>query len=167
MKACLRKLGLIVNDRDNAVPPLSRLHLSSSRSGEITRILAGLKEIISVEGGEDLIKDENDTFHLVKPSTPHASEPKGISPVSEGQSTVGDSSTDAQDRILDYNALVKHIVPHYSEAPTTEDTPNFNIPLYFGYLEFYQSKTPDADTSFGQTLLYGEVVTSTNTLLEK
>ena len=153
---------------ENAVPPLSRLHLSSSRSGEIARLLTGLKEIITVEAGEEYIKDENDTFLLEKSSALSMSELKAVLPRSRSKSPIGrNSSTDSEDRILDYSTVVKRIFPHAEDLPKSKDTPYFNHEEYFDHLAKYQSMTKDANTAFGQTLLYGEVVTSTNTLLEK
>lgn len=168
VKACLQKLGLKVIQQKNAVPPLSCLHLSSLRSGEISRLLVGLKDIITIGGGEEYVKDENDVFGLEKPSTLSTSGLKESLPgLPEQNSAEKGSPADEEDRILDYSTVVKRIITHTEGYPKGTDTPYFNHEVYFEHLEDYQSNERDADPSFGQTLLYGEVVTSTNTLLEK
>jgi biotin---protein ligase len=167
LTACLEKLGLEVNQKQNVVPSLSRLHLSSLVPGETSDILSKLKEIISVENGEELIKDENDTFLLEKSSALDLSGLTKSLPESGVSNELTDSKTNTEDRILDYSKVVKRILPHVKDYPSVQETPYFNHGLYYEHLESYQESTPDADVEFGSHLLYGEVVTSTNTLLEK
>ena len=169
MKACLRKLGLKVNEGQNTIPSLSRLHLTSTKSPETTSILTALKEITHTgDDGEEYIKDENDTFHLEKPSAWSLSKLEDSLPgssTSQGDDT--EASSDAEDKILDYSTVIKRLVVHEKDHPSGKETPYFNHQAYFSNLEHYQSQDRDANTDFGKYLLYGEVVTSTNTLLEK
>ncbi|KAF8327396.1 class II aaRS and biotin synthetase [Cantharellus anzutake] len=54
--------------------------------------------------------------------------------------------------------------------PSLSDTPLFDIPTYFSHLSEAQKTLPKKSTSthrLGELLLYGEVVTSTQTLLDK
>ena len=158
-----------MNQEQNAVPSLSHLHLTSARPGETSSILAALKDIISTDDdGEEYIRDENDTFHLQKPSTWSLSELKDSLPDSAkaAQKDSGPSSG-AEDKILDYSDIVKHLVFHEKDVPSGKETPYFNHQAFFANLEHYQSQDRHVDTEFGKFLLYGEVVTSTNTLLEK
>ena len=169
LKACLGKLGLMINQEQNAVPSLSRLHLTSVRPQDTASILVALKDIISTEeDGEEYIKDENDTFHLEKPSTWSLSALKesltgSLNPVQDETET----SSDAEDRILDYSTIIKRLMIHEKDWPSGKETPYFNHQAFFANLEHYQSQDRNIDTEFGRYLLYGEVVTSTNTLLEK
>lgn len=165
LKACLSKLGLKVNEQQNTVPSLSRLHVTSLQSSDVSKLLEALRDIIVVEDGEEYIKDENDTFHIEKPST------WSLKSLSTALSDTTDAKTDeednAEDRILDYSAIVKRLIPHEKEYPTGKETPYFNHHAYFSNLKHYQSVTKGVGLDFGANLLYGEVVTSTNTMLEK
>lgn len=165
LKGCLLKLGLQVSDNHNAVPSLSRLHISSLLPLGASELMASLQEIISTEDGEEYIKDENDTFHLEKPSTWTLGSAAGALSGSDGEKT--DSSGVGEDRIIDYNAITKRVVVHENDLPSNKDTPYFNHHAFFANLRHYGSKWPKNDDSFGEYIWYGEVVTSTNTLLEK
>ena len=157
------KLGLQVNSEPNAVPSLSRLHLSSIQPSDTSDLLAFLQDIIVTVNGEEVIKDDNDTFILENPSM--------FSLGSLGDALTGSQeesdATASEDKIIDYNEIVKHIVVHEEELPACKETPYFNHHAYFANLKHYQSTKETEDFEIGKHLLYGEVVTSTNTLLEK
>lgn len=158
-KACLLKLGLQVNQAEQSVPSLSRLHLSSILPTETAELVASLEEVITKEGDEEYIKGENDTFLIEKP------ERWSVSALKEAIS--GSTEEKADDSIFDYNAVTKRIVPHEEEWPTNKETPYFNHHTYFANLTHYIQKTNGTEGWFGKHLLYGEVVTSTSTMLEK
>jgi biotin---protein ligase len=129
-----------------------------------SEVLASLQDIVTVENGEEYIKDDNDTFHI---ETPSAWSP-GSANVSLSRS--GDMVTDSdynEDRILNYSTIVKRIVVHDKEHPASKETPYFNHHAFFSNLSNYQSESSEEEDEFGVHLLYGEVVTSTNTILEK
>ena len=165
LKACLLKLGLKVSQETTAVPSLSRLHLSSTLPNGASNIMDGLQDIVSITDGEEYIKDENDTFHLEKPSTwSFGALTKSLtSETSEKIDTDGDD----EDRILDYNAVVKRLIVHEKEPPPSKETPYFNHDAFYANLRHYKNNTQADKNDFGHSLLYGEVVTSTNTMLEK
>lgn len=183
MKACLSKLGLKVNQDDAGVPSLSRLHLSSAQPSDISELVSSWSDIIDTENGEEYIKAENDTFILEKPSAwslanlakvlPAAVQ--SILPVSGEVTTTEHTSIpetqivveDPTDKIVDYDKVVKRIVAHESSLPEGKETPYFNHHAFFANLQHYNAKAHNHEGVFGKTLLYGEVVTSTNTLLEK
>ncbi|KAF2097350.1 class II aaRS and biotin synthetase [Rhizodiscina lignyota] len=174
LKACLLKLGLNINEHEQSVPSLSRLHLSSQHASDVSELVSSWADIISLDDGEEYIKAENDTFHLEKPSRwsmgtlsrvvgSIASALEGVTEDSKADDGDGDG-----DRIiLDYNKVVKRLVAHETDLPTNKETPNFNHHAYFANLRHYQTKTKGIEGEFGKYLMYGEVVTSTNTLLEK
>ena len=162
LKACLLKLGLKVSQETTSVPSLSRLHLSSMLPNGTSKIMSALQEIVSVTDGEDYIKDDNDTFHLEKPSAwSLGSLAKALTSEENGK------TDDDEDRIIDYNTVVKRLVVHEKEPPSSKETPYFNHDAFYANLKYYEGKTQEAQDGFGNNLLYGEVVTSTNTLLEK
>ena len=165
LKACLLKLGLKVSQETTAVPSLSRLHLSSMLPHGTSEIMAGLQEIISKADGEEYIKDDNDTFRLENLSAwSLGSLAKTLTGESSKDTDVDD---DDEDRIIDYNAVVKRLVVHGKEFPSSKETPYFNHDAFYANLRHYENKNRELKDGFGHNLLYGEVVTSTNTLLEK
>lgn len=182
LKACLVKLGLTVSDEQH-VPSLSHIHLSASTPADAGKVLGSLGELISKnEDGDDIIKDENDTFHIVQPSSfntndlqralptesisnKDASSEPLEAPTSDKPSQ--NTSSDASDQIVDYNTITKTIVIHDTDAPDPKATPYFNHKAFFSNLSLYTSQRRLDSPYFGTHLLYGEVVTSTNTLLEK
>lgn len=171
LKACLRKLGLEVNEDTSTVPSLSRLHLSSIVSNDVDDLLCTWDEIISKENGEEFIRDDSDTFHLEKPSTKWSFTPlKESLPSSDTDSQIDSDNqapVDATSQgIVDYRTIVKRIVAHDEAWPEAKATPYFNHHAFYGSLQEYRRKDTDAE-EWGDYLMYGEVVTSTNTLLEK
>lgn len=163
--ACLLKLGLDVNQENTAVPSLSRLHLSSMLPNGTVEMMKSLKDIVTNVDGEEYIKDENDTFHLENPSAWSLASVANALPREKSEKT--DDGNGDEDRIIDYNAVVKRLVVHGMDHPATKETPYFNHDAYFANLKHYQSQIQGEDDAFGKNVLYGEVVTSTNTLLEK
>ncbi|KAL8774534.1 MAG: hypothetical protein Q9209_000907 [Squamulea sp. 1 TL-2023] len=169
LKACLIKLGLHVSQEQMAIPSLSRLHLSSAEIADIRRLMEDLRDIITRQDGEEYIVDENDTFHLEKPSKWLLG---SVADALDGtvDTTSGDSQNvneDDQDKIIDYDKIVKRLLIHDEDQPESKDTPYFNHHAYVANLKHYESQARGSGRIFGKELLYGEVVTSTNTLLEK
>ncbi|KAL8898918.1 MAG: hypothetical protein Q9207_006459 [Kuettlingeria erythrocarpa] len=169
LKACLRKLGLQVNEEQITVPSLSRLHLSSAIVSDTAHLLEVLQEIITVQEGEEYIRDENDIFHLEKPSAWSLGSFAKSLPSSTKEESEGEQDADAedQDKIIDYDKVIKRLVIHDKDQPESKDTPYFNHQAFFANLKHYESQSRESDGTFGKNILYGEVVTSTNTLLEK
>lgn len=137
-------------------------------------LLASWEDIITKEGDEEYIKGENDTFLLEKkdsrwtlnslmnslpiPGAPNRKE------VHAADQVGGD---DLGDRIIDFSKVTKHLVPHETEWPETKVTPCFNHNAFYANLRQYQRESTIEAEEFGKFLLYGEVVTSTNTMMEK
>ena len=164
LKACLLKLGLQVIDEDKGAPSLSRLHLSSAQSSNVINIMNTLEEIVSRECGQPYIKDENDTFRFLKPSA------WSHDGAMDEEDSVGKENAQAEvteEKIVDYDELTKEVVVHEQRYPLNKETPYFNHQAYYANLEEYSSHSAKRGPFFGESLLYGEVVTSTNTLLEK
>jgi biotin---protein ligase len=170
LKGCLSKLGLTVSQETSSVPSLSRLHLSSINHIEVSELLEELKEVITTEDGEEYIKGENDTFHVEKRSSRWSlnSLVKSLPVLGSGKYE-DPSKTDGamEDRILDYNTIIKRLIPHETEWPGGKETPYFNHHAFYANLRRYQQENFSEAEEFGNTLMYGEVVTSTNTILEK
>ncbi|KAF4553669.1 Biotin-protein ligase-like protein [Elsinoe fawcettii] len=175
MKSCLTKLGLKVNQDSSSVPSLSRLHISSSKTSNLSAITQSLSEVITADGSDQLIKAEHDTFLLEQDGTWSISNLKKALPTSV-QSLVGGpdvrteqsaTGVEEENKIVDYDEVVKRIVLHHAGVPESKETPYFNHNAFFANLEYIGTRIKNSSQTFGQTLIYGEVVTSTNTLLEK
>lgn len=192
MRLVLEKLGLHVNEKEQAVPSLSRLHLTAHSLADVSELIAGWSEIFTVIDGDEYIKGENDVFRMDKEGSAWSVKElkRAVSAVSEKLPILGTTddkekadkkpktkeeefqdcieytaNTDA-DQIFEYEKIVKIIVPHEKALPSIKDTP-FHHEAYYANLHHYHNKLRNPNASFGKHLLYGEVVTSTNTLLEK
>lgn len=137
-------------------------------------LLSSWEEIITKEDGEEYIKGENDTFLIEKQESKWtlSSLVKAlpISGVSGGKETHAADQLGAdgsEDRILDFSKVTKRLIPHETEWPETKETPYFNHNAFFANLRCYQNEKSSEAEEFGKFLMYGEVVTSTNTMLEK
>ncbi|KAI1772340.1 class II aaRS and biotin synthetase [Hypoxylon cercidicola] len=164
LKACLAKLGLEVNQETSVVPSLSRLHLSSISSSHVDDLLHSLEEIITKEEGEEYIKAENDTFHLQKAETMWSV--TGMKEALPSNGNPDQIPSDVSEGIINYNSVVKRIVTHETAWPEARATPYFNHNAFYSSLQEYRRSEPESE-EWGNFLMYGEVVTSTNTLLEK
>ncbi|KAK1248469.1 hypothetical protein MKX08_006689 [Trichoderma sp. CBMAI-0020] len=153
LKACLSELGLEVAQDDYTPPSLSSLHLTAIDSGKVTELLCDWGDAIEKENGNEFIRAETDTFQIV-------SQEDGLS-LSELQDNL--PQTEAID---DPTSVIKKIIPHENELPSDELTPRFSHERFYSSLKNYR-KIESAADQWGNVLLYGDVVTSTNTLLEK
>ena len=170
MKGCLLKLGLQVNQEEQAIPSLSFLHLSSHEPTDTAELLSSLHDIIITEDGEEYIKGENDTFRFEKPSAwsmnSLADTITSILPSSTSQHETEEDMS-SSDTLFDYNKVIKRVIAHETSLPSNKETPYFNHQAFFANLKYHGLRMPDCNGDFGKYILYGEVVTSTNTILEK
>lgn len=166
MKACLAKLRLDVSAETHSVPSLSRMHLSSSEVGKVSELVHGWQEaglITKDENKREVIKGENDNFMLESEN--------GSFDMSDVDASLADKPTPSDGQsaegIIDYNALPKRLLLHESDLPSSRETPHFNHHAFYSNLRAYHAQQRESERTFGQNLIYGEVVTSTSTLLEK
>lgn len=202
MRLLLQKLGLKVNEEEQAVPSLSHLHLSSYTPADVSDLVASWSEIFTLVDGDEYIKGENDVFRIEKEGAVWGLQglKKAVEKVEEALPAVLTGETkdsgkeveesgkedkkpktkeeevrerieytanSSSDQILDYDKLVKTLTPHAKQLPSTRETPAFHHEAFYANLAHYHSKLQNHEPSLGKHLLYGEVVTSTNTLLEK
>lgn len=151
LKACLSKLGLQVAQDTTTVPSLSSLHISGLDAEGPLEILSSLAPALTNEGQNEYLKDENDVFRIERPGTWNLNDLGECLP---------------SDGIIDYQTVIKRLVVH-DELPPSKLTPYFNHHAFFSNLRQYQSESKEGASEFGSNLMYGEVVTSTNTILEK
>jgi biotin--protein ligase len=157
LKACLSKLGLQVAKDTSTVPSLSSLHISGQDPEQSLEILSLLAPDLQKENQNEYLKDDNDKFRIERPGTWNLSDLEEALPDGESQPTEG---------IVDYQAITKRLVFH-DDLPSSKLTPYFNHHAFYANLTQYQSESREGASEFGSILMYGEVVTSTNTILEK
>ncbi|KAJ4287429.1 biotin holocarboxylase synthetase [Collariella sp. IMI 366227] len=167
LKGCLVKLGLEVSPGTSHVPSLSKIHLSALHPAEVGELLCSFEDIITKDSGEEYIKGDTDLFHLEKPDSRWS-----LTALSEALSTDFEASKRSPGRsspdptVSDYNKIPKRIVSHDEAWPEPKETPYFNHAVYYSSLREFRAQDPEAET-WGNVLMYGEVITSTNTLLEQ
>lgn len=172
MKACLTKMGLLVAIETSTVPILSALHISSLHNIEVSELFEDLRSDMTVEEGEHFVEGENDTFLIEKNISPlslhslDASLPQASSEAKDEAET--DQLRSGQDeKNIDYNKVLKRLVFHDGGWPHNNETPRFNHTAFYSDLVDYQDESGSRAEEFGKVIMYGDVVTSTNTLLEK
>jgi biotin--protein ligase len=162
LKACLGKLGLEPNETTQTIPSLSPLHLSSINDSGVTEMLCSWESIMDRENGLELIRGEADTFLIQTRNSQWDMDGIRDSLPQDGKQTKPEEDISP----LNYESVVKKIVAHETSLPSTKQTPRFDHQLYYSSLKRFQLVERQA-ASWGNVLLYGDVVTSTNTLLEK
>ena len=156
-----------MNQEQTAVPSLTRMHLSSIVPGAVKEAIEALQDVIVVKDGIEWIKDENDTFRLERREALSLDKLKSALPQQDEDDEADGELGDAEDKIVDYKEIAKRIVVNQSGVPPTQVTSCFNHDVYFENLRHYQAEDESIDLAFGRLLLYSEVITSTNTILEK
>ncbi|PHH81930.1 hypothetical protein CDD82_7532 [Ophiocordyceps australis] len=149
LRACLCKLGLEVGLDDAPVATLSSIYLCSTDPPRVARLVDAWHLIADNSNGQLLIRGESDTF-LIELQQPCA----------------GRMEPDRPQGIIDYTSITKHIIPHQETLPPPSLTPHWNHELYFSSLERFHAEKNNVNR-WGSLFMYGEVVTSTNSLLEK
>lgn len=159
LKACLSKLGLqVTSDETSTVPSLSTMHMSSLDPTDTAKTVQSWQEYITKDGDVEYFSDANDTFRLERPGVWSMDKlEESLPPVQRHESNQG---------MVDYNAVVKRLAVH-DELPSAKATPYFNHNAYYANLRHYQAQSKEGASEFGSNLLYAEVITSTNTILEK
>ena len=181
LKACLKKLGLDVSEGDRLVPSLSSLHLTAISCASVASLVNSWKDIIAIhEDDDNLLLGEKDTFRLhgqpkvQKSLITSTLTDKGIEEnvaeislkeANNGEDTFQKSNANASE-VSEQANVILDVIAHELELPVNKETPFFNHHVYYANLRLYGEGKQD-DILFGQYLLYGEVVTSTSTMLEK
>ena len=156
LAACLTKLGLEVSRDAAPVPPLSDIHLSAIDGTKVSELLCAWEDVVRKDGGHEYIDGGADTFVIQSDdgSLPPGEPLHQSLPVDAGG---GDT--------VDYAAVTKRVVAHENAWPSRDATPRFDHALYYSSLGRFRA-VDDAE-DWGGMLMYGDVVTSTNSLLER
>ncbi|KAK6198474.1 biotin holocarboxylase synthetase [Scheffersomyces amazonensis] len=149
LRNCLAKLGLKVNeDVEAQIPHLTPIYVSSHLDTSLVNKLAeNLKNNVDLVNNSTL-EDDNDTlvFHGEDEDEHHY--------------LLSDDTISSED----YTSAPKHIkIFNNGGLPDSKSTPYFNMASYFSQL---QALCKGNNCEIGSVLGYGEVVTSTSTLLD-
>ncbi|KAG5920050.1 hypothetical protein E4U42_006333 [Claviceps africana] len=172
LRACLRKLGLeLSTEKSASLPRLSSIHLSAVDASLVSELLCSWARVIDKKNNHEYIRGEGDTFRIHSDQDGLAvRDMDSLRALSVHQDHHhGDDDAAALDDaagIIDYGTVTKIIVAHENGLPTTDMTPRFNHELYYSSLARFRKIEEGAET-WGNVLMYGDVVTSTNSLLEK
>lgn len=150
LRYCVSSLGLEVNTDQGPDPLLSIIHLSSANRS----LAAKLDNILAKYMQESVAGDDHDTFYFERqPDSPqrHQDHLRSVE--------------DADQRVNDSTA--KHVIVYDDGFPSVKTTPFFNHDIFFTNLAQSETLKPTGDVWFGNHLLYGEVMESTNTILAK
>lgn len=144
-------------DESQVLRPLPQFLVSTPGKPTIVPTITDLVAAPSPGSQLSIFKDENDTFHF------HHSNDSAtvLQDARESISTVGDPS----------QWQPKHIILCPTSLPDRDQVPLFDLNSYFESLSSARKALGCRDASdtwgIGEALLYGEVVTSTQTMLDK
>jgi hypothetical protein len=179
MGLLLQKLGLQVNEEEQVIPFLSRLHLTSHHPTAVSDLVASWAEVITVVDGDEYIKGENDVFRIDKPGSAWSVKElkRAVSAVSvklpslasmtgngdsEGTSKnpktneeeieecIKYTAASSSDQISDHEKIVKVIVPHTQELPSIKET-LFHHEAFYANLVWYHDKQPPGEKPSAST----------------
>ena len=136
----------------------------ATRRRERTAVLFG--EIATKEDGEEYIQAENDLFHLESPDSRWSMKELHKGLLEAYQKPKKDTGRGTPDPTADYVKIPKCIISHEEAWPEPKETPYFNHAVFYSSLKEYRKKEKGSE-DWGDVFMYGEVVTSTNTLLER
>ncbi|KAI7971096.1 hypothetical protein EIK77_007212 [Talaromyces pinophilus] len=112
---------------------------------------------------KEILKDDIDTFRVERAYDKTYAMDDLKAALDE---EVAEEKATSSEGIVDYNAIVKRLLIH-EELPSSKLTPYFNHHAFYANLRHYQSQSKEAVVDFGRAIIYGEVVTSTSSMLEK
>ncbi|KAK6543240.1 biotin holocarboxylase synthetase, variant 2 [Orbilia ellipsospora] len=158
MKTILKLFGLKFNNQaEHFQPPLSDLYLSFLDQAGAQELIGKLIELANTENNkyeQKLVVCESDIFLIEYQSMLVGALERTVSDI---PSLTGSEQTE--------KSIFRIKIPEACHHSTTE-TPYFDSAAYFRHLATERALCSTA-SRFGSPLLYGEVVTSTSTLLEK
>ena len=132
------------------------MHLVSNDTEKLLDMLCAWDSVMEDKSsGKEIIKGEADTFQIIGNDSLDMKEL--MIALEDGQWNGG---------VVDYSQVVKKVIMHENGLPDKALTPRFDIERYFESLRTFRKKEPRAST-WGDILLYADVTTSTNSILEK
>ncbi|ODA80190.1 hypothetical protein RJ55_03148 [Drechmeria coniospora] len=152
LRACLGKLGVESSQESMAFPKLSNLHLSALDRTKVSELLCGWEDVIDkLDGGQECIKGEADTFHILTNELPlNVDELRQSLPMSVDLA-VEDGA------MVDYSSIPKRIIAHEDAWPEVGLTPRFDHSQYYSSLQRFQAMEEHAD-DWGSILMNQKLI---------
>ena len=151
LRVCIGKLGLKLEEKKDNDLQLSVLHVSSITPSNAQKLKDSWNNLIIPRDQAEYIIDMKDTFRIETVTTERINEKSSRSLAACNPSPGSDLS----------------IFVHVQEHPTNEETPFFNHNEFYSGLRQRRSISLWELDGFGSYIMYGQVMTSTNTILEK
>lgn len=194
LKSCFSKLGLEVDEEKRILlPDLSEMHLSSLRPQDKATLLWSWQNMAGQDDqGRRLIQGGHDTFTLEEPPAPFpdAEDPtpssrslwsreQSLFLTTTSQTAIPNRNASGRggtpDHTADFDHIIKRIVYHEKKWPSDLYTPDFDHTVFYQRLEESrreEQSSPKWDQlgikgEWGNVFMYGRVLTSTNSLLDK
>lgn len=171
MKSLFEYMNLKVqsNFQDiNGLPKITPLKLTSQSSSALQTLIDKFSEKIGFKGiKHDVLVGDEDTFLFV--DTENDKNYKFGSVELNSKQILLPKQTDhdkEEEEDIDPSDMTKVVEAFFHSLPPPESTPYFNHQLFYDSLLDYRDKTR-CKGDYGSILLYGQVITSTSTILEK
>lgn len=159
LKSVFIKMGLKVDPSPTPIPGLSRLSLTALDRSVLPPLIKTLQDELGQQG-TNLIKGFNDTFRIWDANQERLNKEDHQD---EGQ-------TDDERFNPDLDKVIKDIDVYYNGYPDNKISSHFNHELYYSSLQKFNNAEGEAASyidKIGNIVLYGDVVTSTSTMLYK
>jgi biotin--protein ligase len=154
LRACIGKLGLKLEHEKDADLQLSVLHISSIIPSNAQKLRDSWQDLITPRDQAEYIVDMKDTFRIETVT-------------SEKSVAMNEKSNESLAALDPSGRGDQRIFVHVKDHPTYEDTPFFDHSEFYSGLRQRRSTSPQQLDDFGSYIMYGQVMTSTNTILEK
>ena len=154
LRACMGKLGLKLEHKKDDNLQLSILHISSITPSHAQKLKDSWHDLIMPRGQAEYIVDMKDTFRIETVTTETS--------VAMNEKNNESLAAFDQSRGSDLSIFI-----HVQDHPTHEETPFFDHNEFYSGLRQRRSTSPHQLDGFGSYIMYGQVMTSTNTILER
>ena len=152
-RACVGKLGMKLEEREDEELQLSAIHISSITPVKAQKLKDSWQELILTRDETEYIVDMKDTFR--------------IETVTAERSVANDKNNGALPAIGHSQGSDLCVLVHVEDYPRHEETPLFDHNEFYSSLKRFRSISSQPLDDFGSYLMYGQVMTSTNTILER
>lgn len=168
--------------KERVIPDITPLYLSSLNQEVSPNVTQLMKDLYySMDARTSALYDKADTFKFLKGGVPKEyagfgreieaaklAAGGGLKPSKPGMPSVPTGEEKEEDPQREKTILVYDVDELY---PRADETPHFNHSIYFHELKKCIAGTANADhpavSHLGATMMYGEVVTSTSSMLER
>jgi biotin--protein ligase len=154
LRACIKKLEMKLEQGEDDVLQLSVIHISSIIPSNAQELKDSWHNLILQKDKTEYIVDMKDTFRIETVTT-------------ERSVTINEKNKKSLLAFDHSRGSDLSIFIHAQGHPTHEETPFFDHNEFYSRLRERRSISSQQLDDFGTYLMYGQVMTSTNTILEK